>query len=197
MILIGRIIKMYTERQSKRAHGERVLRQSSTLSAANEVWSDVAASLGLGFRAGDSGPLLHGELPGGARLEIGVYERDEDTGGYVTVASAARDPEGARPEGSLELRPLEGLRRVARTFVGAKNVPSELAELYLVRASDDALVTRLLDHEPVKTALVASRDRAPMVLWEGGDATMALEGVELTHERLEEIVRALDSLTAG
>ena len=193
MILIGRIIRMYTDRQQKKQRGERVLRDSSTLSAPSEVWSDLASTMELGFRSSDSGPLLYGELEGGPQLEIGVYE-DEYDAAYRTVATTTA-PEAAQ-HGHLVAQPLRGFARVAKAVVGAKDVPEPLAALYFVRASEPALVTRFLHDEAVQRALVELADRAPFLSWDDGSATLVLEGVELVHERMETLIRALGKLGA-
>jgi hypothetical protein len=193
MILIGRIIRLYTERQQKKKRGERVLRESTTLSAAAEVWSDVASTMELGFRSSDAGPLLYGELDGGPQLEIGVYEGEYDAA-YRTVATTTA-PEGAK-KGNLVVQPLRGFARVAKALVGAPDVPEALEALYFVRASDPALVTRFLHDEAVQRALVDLADRGPFLSWDDGSATLVLEGVELVHERMETLIRALSKLGA-
>lgn len=188
MLLRG-LMNMYTNQRAARQYGDRVLRESSVLKATYEVWSDVASELGLGFRSGESGPLVHGELSSGAALEILVLENDE--GHYHTLARARKA--GAR-SGQLTLRPHDPWTRVRSYLVRAPNVEPTFAARFDVRASSDAVVRAVLT-DKVRRFVEAFEPRRPELDVEPDEVTLVLEGVELEHDNLRAVVSMLDELT--
>lgn len=192
MLPLRYALNLFSARREASAYGDRTLRESSTLRAAAEVWSDVASSAGLGYRTTDGAPLLYGDLPSGAQLEVSVYET-KDTGEYRTVATAR--PASPRP-GRLIVRAHDPWTRVlSRALRPPPGVPRDIGARFFVRASPVELAAELLD-EAIARALVALADRRPRLSWEDGEVELVLEGVELVHERLEILVAALSALTA-
>lgn len=174
------------------ALGDRVLRESTTLRVASEVWSDVASSRGLGFRSSDSGPLLHGDLPCGLAFEMGVYARDED-GQYATLAAVRLAT--ALP-GRVSVRPHEPWTRLLEAVVKPPpGVPAELGRTFQVRARPPELAAIVLSDEVV-ALLQLLQERSPEVHAREDEIAFVLEGVELAHERVEAILDALDSLAS-
>lgn len=188
--IIRRAITMSTARQKAGQYGDRVLRESSTLRVASEVWSDVASTRGLGFRSSDAGPHLHGDLPSGVAFEMGVYARDED-GQYTTLA-AVRLPSALA--GKVVVRPHEPWTRALASFRrGPPGVPAELLAGYDVRSSPPELAAAVLGPR-LRELLSLMSDRRPEVHAKEDEVALVLEGVELTHERVEAIVDALGGL---
>ncbi len=188
--IIRRAVSMSQARRMASALGDRVLRESTTLRVASEVWSDVASARGLGFRSSDSGPLLHGDLPSGVAFEMGVYARDED-GQYATLA-AVRLP--TKLPGRASVRPHEPWTRVLEAVVKPPpGVPAELAQRFQVRARPPELVRMLLSDEIV-ALLQLVLERSPELHAHDDEVALVLEGVELAHERVEAILDALDTL---
>ena len=188
--IIRRAITMSQARRVASAYGDRVLRESSTLRVATEVWSDVASSRGLGFRSSDAGPLLHGELPSGASFEMGVYARDED-GQYATLATVKLL---APLAGEVVLRPHEPWTRALSALARPpRGLPASLTDRFVVRARPPELAEKVLS--PALAALLELLvDRRPEVHASGQEISLVLEGVELAHERVEAVVEALDGL---
>ncbi len=192
-MLLGIIRRAVTLSQARRVeaqYGDRVLRESTTLRVAVEVWSDVASTRGLGFRSGDSGPLLHGDLASGGAFEMGVYSREED-GQYATLATV-RLPSPL--PGQLVLRPHEPwTRALAAVRRPPAELPAELTSTFHVRAKPSDLATRVLTPK-LQALLALLADRNPQIHAGGDEVSLVLEGVELAHERVEAIVDAFDTL---
>lgn len=186
-------LNLYKNKIERDAFNNQVFRETSALRASAEVWSDVASSQGLGFRYGDSGPLLHGDLASGAALEIGVYEGKVD-GAYRTAARA-RAAEASVVPGSVVVRPHTGLTRaLGRVWAVPPNIPAEIAARYFVRADPPERAAQVLGPD-MQAALVEQADRGAELYAEHGEVTLVLEGIELQHERLERIVTALAEAT--
>lgn len=188
--LIRRAITMSTARQKASQYADRVLRESSTLRAAAEVWSDVASTRGLGFRSSDAGPLLHGDLPSGVAFEMGVYARDED-GQYATLA-AVRLP--AALAGTVVARPHEPWTRAFASVRRAPpGLPEELLGTHDVRSSPPELAATVIGPK-LRELFALMADRRPELHAKEDEVALVLEGVELAHERVEAILDALGAL---
>lgn len=181
-------MNMYTKQRAVRQYGDRVLRESSVLNATREVWSDVASELGLGFRSGDSGPFVHGELSSGAALEILVLANDE--GHYHTLARARKS--GARSD-RLTVRPHDPWTRVRSYVVRAPNVDESFTARFDVRASSDTIARSVLT-EGVRDLIGQLASRRPELDVDADEITLVLEGVELAHDNLRAIIAMLDAL---
>jgi hypothetical protein len=186
-------LNLYTARRQRDDYANRVMRESTTLRAAEDVWSDVASSLGLGFRSADAGPLLYGDLASGAALEIGVLETIED-GTYRTVAKARGE---SNAKGRILVRPHDPLTRLARRVLAPPpGIDEAWLERFFVRAKPPEIARERLTASTLDL-LVALADRVPHLYWEDGEVALVLEGVELVHERLERIIDALTAMTDG
>ena len=64
MLPLRSLLNMYSAQVESRSRGNRIVRESTTLRVTENVWADVASATGLGFRFGDAGPLLYGEIGG-------------------------------------------------------------------------------------------------------------------------------------
>lgn len=185
-----RLLNLSQKRHREAAYGDRVLRESTTLRVASEVWSDVASTRGLGFRSSDSGPLLHGDLRSGGAFEMGVYERDED-GQYATLASMRLTTKLA---GDLVVRPhAPWTRALARVRRPPPGLPEALTASYAVRAKPPELAERILG-EKMQGLFELFADRSPALHAHGDEVAFVLEGVELAHERVEAILDAFETL---
>lgn len=187
MLLRG-LMNIYTNQRAARQYGDRVFRESSVLRATYEVWSDVASELGLGFRSGDSGPLVHGELSSGAALEVLVLENDE--GHYHTLARARKS--GAR-SGALTLRPHDPWTRVRSYLIRTTDLDPTFTARFDVRASSDAVAKSVLS-ETVRDLVGRLEARRPELDVDADEATLVLEGVELEHDNLYAVIAMLDEL---
>ncbi len=189
MLPLRSLLNMYSAQVESRSRGNRIVRESTTLRVTETVWADVASATGLGFRFGDAGPLLYGEI-GGATIEGGVYESKDD-GGYRTVVQAKI---AGGPPGKLTVSARTATTRLLGLVTRAPEAtPAALAEAYFVRADPPALAPVLLGAELVDV-LVASRDREPSLEYTDGTAWVVLEGVELMQERLEALARGLGAM---
>ncbi|AKU98846.1 hypothetical protein AKJ09_05510 [Labilithrix luteola] len=193
MVLYRQLFRLYTSRHEKDAFADRILRESSTLRAAADVWSDVASNLGLGFRVLNGGPVIHGELRSGAELEIGIYETDD--GAYRTLAST----EGGRgPMGRVLVKRHDALSRIKKVVSRApEGLDEELRAGFSVTASPSELAKELLSLPAAKALFVDLSDRSPRLSYRTGSASIVLEGVELAHQRLELVIEALTQMTSS
>lgn len=194
MLPLRHVLKLYTARREEAARGDRVMRQSTTMRAAGDVWSDVASARGLGFRSGDAGPLLYGDLASGGTLEIGLFETNYSDV-YCTVATVRGRDEAAK-KGELSARPHDFGTRLLRIVTPQPELGAELLARYFFRSKPAGLAEALLGDE-ARAVLLEQVDRAPRLFWENGTSTLVLEGVELVHERIERIVAALDAIDAA
>lgn len=192
MVLYRQLFNLYTSRHKKDAFADRILRESSTLRAAADIWSDVASNLGLGFRVVNGGPIIHGELRSGAELEVGVYETDD--GAYRTLASTEG---GHGRTGRVLVKRHDALSRVKKVVVREpEGLDEELRASFSVAASPSELAKELLALPAVKGLFVDIADRSPRVSYRSGSASILLEGVELAHQRLELVIEALAQMTS-
>mgnify|MGYP000855451086 CR=1 FL=1 len=188
MLPLRGLLNIYTSQVESRARGNRIVRESTTLRVAEGVWADVASETGLGFKWTDAGPLLYGDL-GRAVIEAGVYESKED-GSYRTVVQARI--EGA-PPGKLVIAPRSPANRVVSWLVKPPpGLPAELDAAFFVRATPPEVAS--LVGAGLAEALVANKDRAPVLDVENGACTVVLEGVEMVQERLEALLRGLGAM---
>lgn len=187
-------MNMYTNQRAARQYGDRVLRESSVLMTADDVWSDVASNLELGFRSGQGGPYVYGDLQSGATVEIEVRETVE--GEYRTVAKASSNAEG-KVENELLVRPHDAFTRMLQKVLRA---PAELdpgfRQLFFVRANRNgsAHASATLS-DAVRETILRLAHRRPELYADSKGATLVLEGVELVHEHLTDIVAMLTELT--
>lgn len=188
------VLNLYMKQRERSQYADRTLRESSTWRAAESVWSDVASSRGMGFRSGDGGPLLYGDLASGGDLEVGVYEAAHSDV-YCTVASVRGRQDRAK-KGELSCRPHDMGTRVLRLVVRQPDLRPEVLARYFFRSSPLELATKLLGARP-QTMLCDLADRLPRLFWQDGSTTLVLEGIELTHERLEAMIVALTELDAA
>jgi hypothetical protein len=184
-------LKLFAARRERAQYADRVLRESATLRAAEEIWSDVASSRGLGFRSSEAGPLLYGDLESGAALEIVVLETADD-GSYRTVAKARGEGAAA---GRVLVRPHGAMTRLAeRVLAPPAGLAAGWSERFFVRAKPPELARARLS-EKILDVMVELEDRAPHLYWDDGEAMIVLEGVELVHARIDAVVTALSELT--
>ncbi len=194
---------LFAARRDRDELANRTLRESATLRAAADVWSDVASMRGLGFRSNDAGPLLYGDLPSGATLEVRVFETS-DTGEYRTVATARPSPHPpsadprrqTRRQGRVLVRPHDAVTRIASRLRRAPALDAEVLERFFVRATPPSIARERLPRRVIELLMTLS-DRAPHLYLEEEDVRLVLEGVELVHERMEAIVDGLSELTGG
>ena len=187
--IIRRSIEASQARRVASTRADRILRGSSALGAAVEVWSDVASSRGFGLRTDDAGPVLHGDLRSGGAFEMAVCS---DSEGQYTTLAATRLP--APLVGSVVVRPHEPWTRLLAFLVRPpSDLPKELTSVFFVRSSATAATTVLTPKVQALLALVS--DRLPQVQATGEDVLLVLEGVELLHERVEAILDAFDTLS--
>jgi hypothetical protein len=188
---LRQVLKLYEKQREQSQRGDRVLREDSTMRSAESVWSDVASSRGMGFRSGDAGPLLHGDLSSGGAIEIGLYEAAHSDV-YCTVATI-RGREDLALGGELSCRPHDAVTRLLRMFRKQPELREEVLARYFFLSSPVELATKLLGNRPQKMLCDLS-DRGPRLYWEKGATTLVLEGIELVHERLEAMIEALTDI---
>ena len=188
--ILRRSIEASQARRVASAHGDRILRESSALHAAAEVWSDVASSRGFGLRnEDDAGPVLHGDLRSGGAFEMGLCIRQD--GQYETLAGV-RLP--VPLTGSVVVRPHEPWTRVLAWIVRPpSDLPSELTSAFFVRSTPAAAAVTVLTPK-LQAVLALLSDRLPQVRASGEDMLLVLEGVELVHERVEAILDAFEAI---
>jgi hypothetical protein len=188
------VMKMYLAQRERAQAGDRVMRESTTMHGAESVWSDVASSKGMGFRAGDAGPLLYGDLASGGEIEMALFTTDYSEV-YCTVATVRGREERAR-QGEVSVRPHAIATRLLRVIVAQPELPAELLARYFFRGRPPELAAHLFGGERAQAMLLEQVDRAPRFFFEAGSSTLVLEGVELVHERLERLVDALSEIDA-
>jgi hypothetical protein len=186
-------MKAYIAQREKAQFGDRVMRESSTMRAAESVWSDVASSRGLGFRSGDAGPLLYGDLSSGGEIEIGLYSTNYSDV-FCTVATV-RGREASAQKGEVSMRPHALGTRLLRVLVPQPDLGDEIRERFFFRSKPPELAPRLFG-ERARAMILEQADRAPRFFWEDGTSTLVLEGIELVHERIERVVLALEDIDA-
>lgn len=182
-------MNMVQNRQARKQYGERVVRESAVLRAADEVWSDVASTEGHGFRSSEAGPQLYGDFASGATFQLEILETE--TGEYRTVGSARR--EGAGVKGMLRVVPRDPISRVLELTSAAPGprLP-EFAARFAARARGHAPIP-----SSVQEMLVTLSDRSPRLYGDDGAYTLVLEGVELVHDRVARVVALLGALVDG
>jgi hypothetical protein len=181
-------MNLASARQRASQYGDRILRESSVIRAASEVWSDVASTHGHGFRSGQAGPLLHGELPSGAVFQLTIVETDAE-GEYRTLAKI----HGKAGAANLDIRPHDVM---SRALGFARKRPAGLDETFTARFSIKGPSAETLSPCVVETLLDLA-DRSPNLYGDGESVTLILEGVELVHTRIEAIIALLDALAGG
>jgi hypothetical protein len=191
---LRQVLKLYEKQREQSQRGDRVLREDSTMRSAESVWSDVASSRGMGFRSGDAGPLLYGDLSSGGEVEIGLYEAAHSDV-YCTVATV-RGREDKALGGEVSCRPHDVGTRLLRMIVKQPELREEVLARYFFRSSPVDLAPKILGKRP-QTMLCDLSDRLPRLYWEKGTTTLVLEGIELVHERLETMIEALTEIDAA
>lgn len=190
MLLIRSLMRLYETQRESRSVGTRVMRESSTLRVTEGVWAEVASARELGFRSNDGAPLLYGDLPSQAALEMAIYETNQ--GEYRTVATA-RFPEPRA--GRLSVVPARGLARVGRALRPFPAASPDFGARFFVRSKPGTLTALLVPE--VQAMLVDLGDREPSLYWSDETATLVLEGVEMVHERLEAVIDGLNAMAGG
>jgi hypothetical protein len=186
-------MKMYMARREKAQAGDRIFRESSTMRAAESVWSDVASEKGMGFRSGNGGPLLYGDLPSGGEVEFGLFETNYSDV-YCTVATV-RGREDKAKKGTVSVRPHDLGTKLLEVF-GRPELPADFLQAFFVKAKPVAIAGVVLGEE-ARAMLLEQTDRAPRYFYEDGSSTLVLEGIELVHERIGRIVEALSAIDAA
>lgn len=183
-------MNMYQNRLARKQYGERVVRESAVLRAADEVWSDVASTEGHGFRSNEAGPQLYGDFASGATFQLEILETE--AGEYRTVGSVRR--EGPDAKGTLRIAPRDALSRVLALTSAAPGRPllPEFSARFVARARSHAPIP-----PSVQETLVALSDRSPRLYGDDGAYTLVLEGVELVHERVARVVELLGALVGA